>query len=1033
MNQNLYFLPQIIVRSPLNPTTNFNENLLFNEALYISSPDLYHEILKKENKDEKNNTSLQKINISLHKFNNRASNRCTPFGLFAGINLAEWGSENEILLDSTIKNSLYRKTCLNMPVLCNLVKEIETKDFIRPYLKYYPNTSIYLIGDNYRYVEHYDLNNKRTHQINSVDQSPYLELILHESVKGLTELQLVQLLINDDINSNEATEFINELISSQILVNQFEPTLTGSDFFDTIINNLNDILQLTKNENLQDLLNRLNRIKACLNNIDTSIVNSIDAYKIIFDELKFIIPDIQETKLFHTDLFKNTLKNTLNSGIKNQLKSAIYFLNKITPNNTNHALEEFKKKFQQKYEDNEISLLLALDEETGIAYPVKKNNGVNHLIEDIHSPISNNEPLLKWTLYEQCLLKLITDSQKSNSRVIEISENDFETINYSNANLPSSLAVMFNLLNAHTNKIKLINSSGSSAVNLLGRFANSDKKIKSIIKKIVDFEQTQMPDKILAEIVHLPEYRVGSILSRPAVRKHEIPYLTKSSVTQENQIKVQDLTLQIRNNKLILFDKRLQKEIVPRLSNAHNYKKSDLPVYYFLCDIQTQYFTKLNLGFNWGALSSQFNFLPRIEYQNTVLSAAKWQLKKQNLEPFKNKKLTESEKHLAFFELKKQLDLDDKFLLMDEDSEFLIDSNNKISIDSFIDIVKNKNEITLEEYLFDNNNNALIKDTTGNKFSNECIAFILNEHIIQENENFSINEIHTGKAVFSIGSEWLYYKIYCGPKTSDTLLTSKINQITSLLLEKGTIDKWFFIRYNDPDTHLRFRLHLTDPEKLNDVIQLVSSGFEKLIEEHIVSNIQIHTYKREIERYGDNSIELAEQLFYNDSVFVINVLNLIDNSYEDAIRWQIAIKSVDDLLNEFELNLEQKHQLIDKLSISFFKEHGGHKELKITLDNKYRKLKSEIDGIFDWDNNPDFFSVMELLKQKQEINKPIINKILLMQNNKQLQVSVNELIASFLHMNLNRLFMGRNRTNEFVIYDLLSRYYKSSLIRLKNN
>jgi thiopeptide-type bacteriocin biosynthesis protein len=1031
MNQNLYFLPQIIVRSPLNPTNDFNENILFIEALYISSPDLYHEIIKKENKAEKNNPSLQKRNISLHKFSNRASNRCTPFGLFAGINLATWGNENEILLDSTVKNSLYRKTCLNMPVLCNLVKEIETKDFIKPYLKYYSNTSIYLIGDNYRYVEHYDINNKRTHQINSVDQSPYLELILHESAKGLTELQLVQLLINDDINSDEATGFINELISSQILVNQFEPTLTGLEFFDTIINNLTDILQQNKSENLQDLLNRLNRIKTCLHNIDTSIVNSIDSYKMIFDDLKFIIPGIQETKLFHTDLFKNTLKNTLDNGIKTQLINAIDFLNKITPNNTNHSLEEFKKKFQKKYEDDEISLLLALDEETGIGYPIKKNGGVNHLIEDIQFPVSNNEPQLKWTLYEQCLLKLINDSQKSNSRIIEIGENDFETIDYSNANLPSSFAVMFNLLNANTNKIKLINSSGSSAANLLGRFANSDKKINDIIKKIVDFEQTQIQDKILAEIIHLPEYRVGSILSRSAIRKYEIPYLTKSSVPNEYQIKVQDLTLKIRNNKLILFDKRLQKEIVPRLSNAHNYKKSDLPVYYFLCDIQTQYFTKPNLGFNWGALSSQFNFLPRIEYQNTVLSAAKWQLKKQNLEPFKNKKLTESEKHMTFFELKKQLNLDDKFLLMDEDSEFLIDSNNKISIDSFIDIIKNKNEITLEEYLFDNNN-ALIKDTTDNKFSNECIAILLNEHIIQENENFSINKLTSSKPVFSIGSEWLYYKIYCGPKTGDTLLTSKIKQLTSLLIEKEIIDKWFFIRYNDPDTHLRFRLHITNPEKLNEAIQLVSSSFEKLIEEHIISDIQIHTYKRETERYGDNSIELAEQLFYNDSVFVTNVLSLIDSNYKDEIRWQIAIKSVDDLLNGFALNLEQKHQLIDQLSNSFFKEHGGHKELKITLDNKYRKLKSEIEGIFDWGNNSDYFPVIELLKQRQEINKPIVNKILLMQSHEQLQVSLNKLIASFLHMNLNRLFMGRNRTNEFVIYDLLCRYYKSSLIRLKN-
>ena len=49
-----------------------------------------------------------------------------------------------------------------------------------------------------------------------------------------------------------------------------------------------------------------------------------------------------------------------------------------------------------------------------------------------------------------------------------------------------------------------------------------------------------------------------------------------------------------------------------------------------------------------------------------------------------------------------------------------------------------------------------------------------------------------------------------------------------------------------------------------------------------------------------------------------------------------------------------------------------------------------------------------------------------------LQLDWVDLIASLLHMNLDRLFMGRNRTNEFVVYDLLARQYKSNLARLKS-
>lgn len=1032
MNLKLRFLPQIIVRTPVNSIDENSDDLVFSEAIYISSCDLYDD-LKKTNKQEiESNPRYKKIKLSLHKYKIRASYRCTPFGLMAGVNTALWRTKNDIKFDTNPKKQFYRKTRLDMNVICEIVKELEKEHFIKPYLKFYPNTSIYLIGNNYRYVEYTYNNNQRQYHVNNVEFTPYLELILNSSKKGLTQLQLAQLLIDDEINEDDANAYLNEVIFSQILINQLEPALTGIEYFESILHQLTEIHVNHPNQQLAKTIDVLNEIKEHLNKHDESIINSIDTYKNTFNKLKNILPNVKETRLFQADLLKNTLQNSIDKSIQHQLQNTIDFLYQITPPDTNSNLNEFIEKFTVKYQEKEIPLLIALDEENGIGYPVKKNTGINDLVEDIPNYFINEKKTQKNNSFEECLLKIITKSNENKQKTVIITETDFEGIANSGVILPSSIAAMFSVLNASTNKIKLINTSGSSAINLLARFANTNNEIKKTIKEIAEFEQSQTPNKILAEIIHLPENRIGNILSRSSARPYEIPYLTKSSVESQNQIQVQNLTIKVQNNTIILFDTKLQKEIIPRLSNAHNYIKTSLPVYYFLCELQSQYFTNTNLGFSWGNLSSEFDFFPRIEYNNTVLSSAKWIIKQKDLQPFKDSSSSTTDKIKAFFKLQNRIQLDEKFLFNDGGEELFIDSKNPTSIECFISMIKTKHEIVLEEYLF-NNDDPLATNTEDKAYTNECIALLLNEQKIGTpiNSN-SFNKIT--KKTFTtpeIFEGWVYFKIYSGPKTSDDLIITQINEIVSQLLTKQNIDSWFFIRYNDPDSHLRLRFHLTEKTKISEIYKIIDTHFSPLINQYIISEIQPDKYEPEIERYGSNSIKLVEQLFFNDSEFVKNVLIAINENYDDSYRWQIAIKSVDNLLNDFNYNLENKHLLISKLSASFFKEHGASRDLKIRLDIKYRKLKQKIEDVFNWEENIDFSTISKILKQKSKLNKPIITKLLFMNENKKLEIPIDDLIASILHMNLNRLFMGRNRTNEFVIYDLLSRHYKSNLVRLK--
>jgi thiopeptide-type bacteriocin biosynthesis protein len=1033
------FLPQIIFRSPINSCTNNVINTgVFNEALYLSSPVLCNEYQKHLTQPSTDSKEIKKLDISLYKYLSRSKYRCTPFGLFAGLSIGSWGDENNIVLAANLKNTLNRKTRLDMNVLCNLAQELSKQDFIKPHLKFYPNTSIYNIGSHYRYIEYYYNNNNRFHKINKVDFSAYLQDVLRESKDGLTYSQLTQVLISEDISIDEAISFIDELVASQLLINNLEPTLTGDDYFNTLLNELLNINQINKSESLSRIITILKEVDILINQIDSSLFNPTELYKNIQFILKEILVELSETNLFQTDLYKinlnaNSNKFTLNDNIQTKLHNTIHFLNKITPIVPNKNLDDFKKRFYERYEDYEIPLLIALDTETGIGYPNTDNNGVNELIDDVYASNSNTEHYdIKWSKLQTSLLNLITNSIKHNKKVIEVSEHDFTDTDFSNEGLPHSLSVMFKVLNSATQKISISSVGGSSAINLLGRFAGGNNQLNDIVKEIAEFEQAQSPHSILAEIVHLPESRTGNILARTSFRSYEIPYLAKASVDSEFQISMNDLTLKLKGDKIILFDNRLQKEIIPRLGNAHNYSFNSLPVYHFLCDLQTQYFAKSYVGFDWGVLVNQFDFLPRVEYKNVVLKSAKWQIRKANIEPLKSKQKSDVEKHNSFFELKNKLELPDIFLIADGDNELLIDCKKPIAIDTFIDIVKNRNEITLEEYLFEDDN-SLIKDSDGNSFTNECIAILLNENTIKlKSEPISLIK-KSSKQVFSIGSEWLYYKIYCGAKTADFILTEKIKHITETLLEKGIIDKWFFIRYADPNVHIRFRLHVSDFAKYGEILQFVNMQFEPLLNQHVISKIQTDTYKRELERYGDNSIELVESLFYADSVFVTDMLDMLDADSGGAIRWKMALRSVDDFLTDFNLNLEEKYSLINTLSTSFFNEHGGKKELKLTLDNKFRTLRPQLEEVLNKNNDEakEYYLVIELINERSKANKKIIQKILLLYANKEMQLSINDLLASLLHMNLDRLFMGRNRTNEFVVYDLLTRYYKSNLARIK--
>jgi len=366
-----------------------------------------------------------------------------------------------------------------------------------------------------------------------------------------------------------------------------------------------------------------------------------------------------------------------------------------------------------------MPLLQVLDTESGIGYPVNSGD-VTPLLDGFAFPYPIPEQEIKWNRIQSVLLKKMMEAHKKDAYIIEIEEKDFDFIETNWKDLPDTFSCMCVVFSCDNNNFSTYvhNAGGSSAANLLGRFCHITKELEEFVVEITEHEQKLNPDVIFAEIVHLPESRIGNILLRPVLRQYEIPYLAKASVTEEYQILPNDLYISVKGKQITLRSKRLDKQITPRMSTAHNFSFNSMPVYRFLCDMQTQGL-RSGIGFNFGNLANEYDFLPRITYKNVILSLAKWKIDVKEFSTLHDNKEIESKfSNIRKWRSEKQIPR--YVTLADGDNELLIDFESNLSIEMLYSVVKKRNTFQLQEFLF-NANNLVVKDEMGNGYTNEFI------------------------------------------------------------------------------------------------------------------------------------------------------------------------------------------------------------------------------------------------------------------------------------------------------------------------
>jgi len=689
------------------------------EAIFLASPDLHTQMKGWLDGGLTDRKKRERLHYGLMRYILRMATRPTPFGLFAGFSLGKWSEEGRVELP---EQALYeRHTRLDMNYLCALAQDLANHPIIKENIRYYPNSSIYIVGDQLRYVEYrYRVNARRTHHIVAVDHSEYLQRVLERATDGAYLRELAEVLVDEEITLDEAREFLDELVNSQVLVNQLEPAITGPEFLDQIMAVLEPI------RDIDDIKKVIQEIKKALEEIDGSRIGAtVSHYQRIADALEPLKTSFELKFLFQTDMVKPTLHCTVESSLVDDLLKGFDVMNKLSPKPTSTTMSQFREAFFERYETRELPLLKALDTEAGIGYRQTAGAGdIAPLVDDLAAggPAGPGGSELRWNQLQAFLLKKYQDALVAKKYEVEITDKELEPFASDWNDLPDSFSAMVQIVEDKSDayprkRIMTSGFGGSSSGNLLGRFCHADPKTDAFVKEIAQVEKELKPGVLLAEIIHLPESRVGNVLLRPVLRQYEIPYLAKAAVPAADQIKVQDLMVSVRQNRVVLRSKRLNKEVVPRLTNAHNYSFNALPVYQFLADLQTQNL-RGGLGFSWGSLSGDQDFLPRMVYRNIILSPATWNIKEKDIAELLKIKGDEQLVQRVR-EWRTERNMPAYVALSDSDNRLFINLENALCINTLFSVAKNRPGFQLIEFIFDPAR-AVVKSKEG-VFTNEFI------------------------------------------------------------------------------------------------------------------------------------------------------------------------------------------------------------------------------------------------------------------------------------------------------------------------
>ncbi len=1001
-------------------------------ALVLASPSLLEGLERVEQGEEKE-ARKARVSAGLLRYLIRMSTRPTPFGVFAGVGWGYFADHTELCLGQTALAGLRARP--DMHWLLKLLRHLETDPAVVSQLAVRLNQTAYLSGerallpfaDTYGQQDNRAISLRATAVVRKVFELAQEFIVYADLQTGIQRAFPYA-------TPQQVDRVLRQLWEHGFLISSLHPPLTDARPGWYIRN----LLQTVRG--VEDVKERFTGILSEATALDRAGLGAhVGIVSILAQQQKQLVaandedvPQEDANALpLQVDSALQVKTPLLHRTIGQAAAQVATFLLRQTPSPTGpRHLQEYRLLFLDTYgEQAEVPLLDLLSPENGLDAP----SGYQRPTRTYHRP--SMLPPREAGSRDRVLLRLLSSALTGQCREVELTEeiqHELERWSPRLEEAPLSLEIY---LQVHAESRSALDrgewtavlgsSCGSpSAGRTFGRFFDLlGERGMQALREMVAREEALTPNIIFAELSYQPwQARLANVATHPALRTYEIAIGVTPAVPPERVLTLADLVVGVQHGRFYVRSLRLGKQV--RVCQSHMLNTSLAPnACRFLMEIANDGLPALS-PFDWGSLASA-PFLPRLMMKagpqaTLVLSPARWQLQSSTIVP-----TGEGSAQMRWLrglrDFRAQWQVPRYVYLTEMDNRLLLDLDNPLMAAQLRDALKKLNEqtqLTLEELLPDFEH-LWLRDEQERAYFSELVvpmlradAYDVADRTPKREQAFTVPQrlITLQERKRFPGEEWVYLKLYTSPGQHEELLAGPLRELVHVLQEHELLDRWFFIRYADPEPHLRLRFHAKEGKHITAIHSIVLPWSAQLARRGQVQRVVLDTYEREVERYGGpEAMDLLEQVFTVDST---SICTLLANQYAHRITLDavlVAVFTLDHLFTSWGCDRHQCLTWTQNVSEKYAFRQEYRPERK-----RYSSLLCA-QGPLDTELAAQRALLLELLHPQTPYLYDLGQQVRQLADAGTLWVSEQSLWGSLAHMHLNRL-LGIDRVRENKIY-----------------